>query len=401
MLRMKKIAFLHEIFPLGGAEKVTLDLIGYLAAQGYEIYLFVREVNEELLSERDRKAIRFLRLPHDVTQSAHNAVYMADRLQHLSIDVFVLPMTMLKYLRRIRQAVTCKIVFHHHSVPLWEVQNRMTIKRMKVRRKNSLPAWLGWWLVTLPKEKLFRVYTRRYTKQYKVVCALTDRFVVLCDDYRRQIAEMVGGGNLGAKIRVMTNPYTGRTDYGSDKRKEVLFVGRMTYADKRADRLLDIWARIEPRFPDWTLKLVGDGPERERLEAQARRLGLKRVLFCGYSPHPAEHYQTAAILCMTSSFEGWGLVLVEAQAAGVVPMAFGCSGGVRQILGDDGKTGICVEPFDLAAYERELSALMSDQARRRAMQQAMREKVADYSLERIGHDWMELFAELGCAPEKI
>lgn len=86
----------------------------------------------------------------------------------------------------------------------------------------------------------------------------------------------------------------------------------------RVDRLLRIWSLVEANFPDWELKVVGDGRERRNLEKEAAGLGLHRVRFCGHSTRVEEHYATAAILCLTSSFEGWGLVLVEAQAAGVV-----------------------------------------------------------------------------------
>lgn len=175
----------------------------------------------------------------------------------------------------------------------------------------------------------------------------------------------------------------------------MLYVGRLSYADKRVDRLLRIWSQVEADFPDWELKVVGDGRERRNLEKMADDLGLRRVRFCGHSTRVEEHYATAAILCLTSSFEGWGLVLVEAQAAGVVPIAFGVFRAASAgIVGSDRSTGILVAPFDERAYAEELAALMRDEELRRAMQPAMIAKVSEYSLENTGRMWDRMFDEL-------
>lgn len=395
---MKKIAFIHEAYPLGGAERVTSLVAGYLSGD-FEIFLFVGQLNEEILGEQDRRDIRFLQLPDSDFQSEANAAYVAERIRELGIECLIIPVTPPKHLKYIREHVDCPIVFHHHSMPLWEVQNKLIVSEARVRRSGSWPKLLEWYLLRKPKEQLLGLYTRKYGRQYRFVYRNTDRFVVLCEEYARQIERLVGAGRTDSKVRVMTNPLVAPDAYDPDKRKEVLFVGRMTYADKRADRLLDIWARIEPEFPDWELKMVGDGTERELLEAQARRLGLSRVRFCGYAADPSEHYRTAAILCMTSTFEGWGLVLAEAQAAGVVPMAFGCSAGVREILGDDGSAGVVVPPFDMARYASELAALMRDGERRRTMQESMRRKIEAYSLARIGRRWVDLLEEIGSSSQ--
>lgn len=392
---MKRIAFIHEAYPLGGAEKVTSDVVRYLTAEGrFEAFLFVRKLHDAILSGQDRRNFHFIHLPDPDFQSRANAVFIADRISGLGIDYLVVPVFMLRELAYIREHTTCKIVFHHHGMPLWEVQNKMIVSERRAKRGGSFVKRLHWALFRKPKETVFRSYTRHYEKQYREIYRQVDCFAVLCDEYRRQVEAIVGAKPETSKVRVLTNPL--RTDgrFNPDKRKEVLYVGRLGYADKRVDRLLRIWARIEKQFPEWTLKLVGDGPERDDLERMSAELGLRQVRFCGYAVDPQPHFDTAAILCLTSTFEGWGLVLAEAQAAGVVPMAFPCSGGVREIIGDDGTTGVCVPPFDELAYARELAALMRDGERRRAMQPAMRRKAAAYSPEHTGRMWLRLLEEL-------
>lgn len=65
------------------------------------------------------------------------------------------------------------------------------------------------------------------------------------------------------------------------------------------------------------------------LRKQIKKQNIKQVTLCGYTSDPQEVYKDASILCLTSSFEGWGLVLAEAHNNGVVPIAFECSAGVR------------------------------------------------------------------------
>lgn len=87
-------------------------------------------------------------------------------------------------------------------------------------------------------------------------------------------------------------------------------------------------------------------------------------------------------------------MLVEAQAAGVVPIAFACSGGVRRIVGSDRSTGILIEPFDEKGYAEELAVLMRDEGLRSAMQPAMIAKTSEYSLENTGRMWDRMLGEL-------
>ena len=117
-------------------------------------------------------------------------------------------------------------------------------------------------------------------------------------------------------------------------------------------------------------------------------MGLEHIEFCGYSENPEVHYATASILCLTSSHEGWGMVLAEAMASGVVPMAFDCSLGVRELLGSG--RGVLVRPFDEEEYARQLSALMEsedDRARYRALYP---EYVERFSVSEVAKNWMRI-----------
>lgn len=174
--------------------------------------------------------------------------------------------------------------------------------------------------------------------------------------------------------------------------KRVLFVGRLRNCVKGVDKLLRIWNMVESSFPDWSLDIVGDGKDRCVLELQASKLGLKHVMFHGFQ-NPALFYQRSRIFCMTSIYEGFGMVLTEAMQHGVVPMAFNSYSSVTDII-DDNVNGILVKPFDEKEYADKLIDLMSDEKKYTNMSHAAMVKSALFSKEIIVEKWSSLIESL-------
>lgn len=174
--------------------------------------------------------------------------------------------------------------------------------------------------------------------------------------------------------------------------KYVLFVGRLRNCVKGGDKLLRIWNEVESLFPDWQLDIVGDGEDRGVLEMQADNLGLKHVTFHGFQ-NPALFYQRSRIFCMTSIYEGFGLVLTEAMQHGVVPMAFNSYRSVKDII-DDNINGILIKSFDEKEYADKLIGLMNDEEKYIEMSYAAMLKSAVFSKEIIVKKWCNLIENL-------
>ena len=151
--------------------------------------------------------------------------------------------------------------------------------------------------------------------------------------------------------------------------------------------------QAQAELPGWQLKIVGSGKAAPQLKALADTLCLKRCSFEGYSTRVGDYYGEASILCLTSSFEGWPMCIAEAQAHGVVPIVFNSfAGAADQIAGPD--EGILVEPYDEAAFARELTALATDGTRLADMRQAVVKKAATYTMEHSGRAWERMFHHL-------
>jgi glycosyltransferase involved in cell wall biosynthesis len=145
------------------------------------------------------------------------------------------------------------------------------------------------------------------------------------------------------------------------------FVGRLATEEKGLDVLL----RAAARIPDAALVLVGDGPDRPRLEALAGQLGIAgRVVFAGWSDEVRRVLPSFDVLVQPSRREGFGIALVEAMLA-EVPVVATAVGGMSEVV-VDGVTGTIVHDHDPAAVAAAADALLRDPDRRRAMGQAGR-----------------------------
>lgn len=118
------------------------------------------------------------------------------------------------------------------------------------------------------------------------------------------------------------------------KKKILLSVGRL-HEQKGYDLLLDAWRTLEPQFPDWSLRIVGEGPKRAALEAQIDRLGLRHVSMIGQTNHVAAEYGQASLFVLSSRYEGLPLALIEAMWCGLPCVAFDCPQGPAELLAAD------------------------------------------------------------------
>lgn len=189
---------------------------------------------------------------------------------------------------------------------------------------------------------------------------------------------IVGNGVALEKIR--------RARPGS--RSEVVFIGRLI-EDKGVELLLAALALLDGRSPPVKGRIVGDGPHRSRLEALAAQLGLgDRVRFLGHVDDAAllRHLKGAHMMVLPSVREGFAIAVVEAQAAGVVPIVVRSAHSAATELVQDGVNGLTCdpEPASLAAC---IATLLEDPVRRAAMAAAGRRSAS-------GRDWDVIAEEM-------
>lgn len=235
----------------------------------------------------------------------------------------------------------------------------------------------------IPLYKIRAIY--RLRKYYRHLVENSDSVIVLSEDDRLEYPV-----KEKSSIYTIANPITIEyPDSLPTKEKIILWVGRMTFSPKRADYLLKAWHQIQDNHPDWRVEMLGEGNCLEFYKNEAKRLGLRNIFFRG-RVNPIPYYEKSAIFCMTSTFEGFGLVIIEAMSYGCVPVAFDSFAAVHDIITNK-KDGYLVEPFSVIKYSQALESFILNEDLRLAMSRNCIEKIKKFSLSIIVDKWEQLF----------
>jgi glycosyltransferase involved in cell wall biosynthesis len=173
----------------------------------------------------------------------------------------------------------------------------------------------------------------------------------------------------------------------------VLAAGRLVKV-KGYDRLLKAFAKVIEKRPDWKLRIYGGGTHADKLSRQARSLGLhNNVAFMGATSDVEGEMAKASLHVITSRFEGFGMTIVEAFAAGVPVVSFDCPQGPREII-TSGHDGVLVPDGDTDAFADALLSLMDDPEEMRRLAANGKETALRYRISKVADQWDEVFTDL-------
>lgn len=386
---MTKVAFVHNGFPAGGAERITVDIARYLkSVGGYQVYVYTTKVDQTLVTKELSDIMTIRLIPSQAIQTRRSAA-VEKYIVEDGIDVLVQVTKALKGIEEIRKRTGCRTVVACHGEPFWQ-RHAITFRRQK-----GLVRKMMWNLYNRKRYEDGTLAMRKAVERTRREYDVSDAYTVLCEPYKDQIAAELGIDAATSQIYPIENPERLVEDVCWEKENVVMFCGRFENWSKRVDRLLRIWSKVQERLPQWRLVLVGDGADGAMLRQMAQDLDLQRVSFEGMQKNIAGYYDRASVVAMTSETEGWPLALSEAQAYGCIGIAFGCTAGVSEILGTDGECGFVVPPFDEDKYAETLVkiASMSEDEKMRIRRNAV-ERRRRYAPEVIAEKWRQLFDSL-------
>ena len=238
----------------------------------------------------------------------------------------------------------------------------------------------------------FRAHRPGLARQIERHYRALDALVVLTEADREDYGEVLAGSDT--RIARITNalPHIpGEPE--PERRKIVLGAGRLTW-QKGFDLLIDAYVPIARRHPDWQLRIYGDGNRRKRLRRRILRHGVyNNVFLMGATQRLGEFMSSASLFALSSRYEGFGMVIVEAMSKGLPVVSFDCPRGPAEII-EPGRDGILVPAEDVPSMTRALLELIEDHDERVRFGAAAVEKARRFEIGEIGAQWEALFAEL-------
>ncbi len=367
------ILFISDRFPAnGGIETVTRTLANAFVVQGYSVVVCYRVKSKSEFVDNRVEQYQFPK----TSQSKRIDIYSQENIDFLrnlivekKIQILINQHAFNKYYndlcKKAKRGLDVAFIQCHHFTLFWFMYSKPRI---------YLPVFL------------LRIYGFLATLHVtSMVIKNSDKLIFLSESFVKQCKKMFPWKNLNSVIAI-PNPmpsFNIQPINFSQKENIILYVGRMAENEKRMSIIIKCWSMICNKYKDWKLVFVGDGPDMEKTKKLAKNL--PRTYFKGYQD-PRNFYLASPIFLMTSSHEGFGVTLIEAQNNGCVPVAMDSSSSFHDII-KNGENGFIVQNNNKKAFIEKICLLIDNTELRERMARNGMESVKKFSVENIVEKW--------------
>lgn len=271
------------------------------------------------------------------------------------------------------------------------------VKKQKIDTMIAVDVALYAYLWPLQMQKMCRCIAWEHFNYYISVNSMAKLGRMLAAKFANHIVVLGQNDLMNYKehyktiknISYIYNPILLNTEEKADlNQKVVVSAGRLEY-QKGFDMLIEIWEEVERKNKDWILKIYGEGSQRNELEKKIAEKDLQNIHLCGYAENIEKAYSEASIFALSSRYEGFGLVLLEAQAKGLPCISFNCKEGPREII-KDGVNGFLIEEGNLNEYADNLLKLMGDVELRRKFAEEAGSILKRHEIDEITKCWEKI-----------
>ena len=376
---MKIIYCTHSTYNPGGMERVLYNKVKYLAEQmDWDVTVVTTDQHNRLPFYPFPESVRMIDLginySEDNVKRAFGKIYgyLKKRRKHRKLLEELL-------IKEKADIVVSLYPSESSFIPYIKDGSRKVLEihyckffRLQYGRKGLLGAIDKW--RTWQDERIVRRF---------------DKFVVLTNEDRGY------WGNL-PNIEVIPNAAMFVADRYSDVSvKRVIAVGRLDY-QKGFDRLIQAWEIVNKsgKYDDWRLDIFGQGDWKDMLQGMIDKKGLNGSAFINKpTKNIGDEYADSSMLVMSSNYEGFPMVMIEAMACGLPVVAFDFKCGPKDIIRNE-ENGLIIHNGDIKALADGIMKLMEDTENRKRMSLNARKIVDTYSEKAVMEKWIGLFNNL-------
>lgn len=375
---MNIIYCIHDLHTIGGIERVTVNKANWLAQQGHKVSIVTTDQDTKKLAFDLSNKVRLIDLGLNYKKSkGKNWFYKAIKLikNHYCHRI---------KLKKILQDESPDVVISTFG-PEMGILADMQLKCPKVLEFHS--AIVQFHQMKSAKGIRGIINRMNYNSIYRDISKF-DKFVILSESELNAWA-------LRNAVAIPNACYmNGNASYNSES-KTVIAVGRLS-KEKDFSTLLDIWKDVQSNIDDdWNLKIYGDGPEQIHLSNKIESLNLSgSVKLMGACLDMEKEYSNASIFCMTSRYEGQGMVLIEALTCGVPSVVFETDGRMERLSNNENLCFV-VKHRDKREMASKLTELMKNRDLRIEMSNRARNVSDSFNQSTIMHQWEHLFETMG------
>lgn len=233
---------------------------------------------------------------------------------------------------------------------------------------------------------LKKLFAKIWMYQLIVNLKRLDKFVVLSNEDKEKWFEL-------DNLAVIYNPLPEFPESISDCANKIVVAAGRFVRQKGFDMLIDSWRLVAEKHPDWKLKIYGNG-NKESFLSQINKNGNRESCFLYDAvPDLSDKLSEGSIFAFSSRFEGFGMVITEAMACGLPPVAFACPCGPKDII-DDGIDGFLTNPGEIEPLAEKINFLIENDDFRKEMGKKARKRAERFRIELIAQEWDSLFNSL-------
>lgn len=383
---MKIFYILKSFAAKGGEERVMADKMNYLAEHGHEITLITSEQGNHSLAYPLNKSIRHIdintRFFTITSQPFFKKMYflylmrkqfikrltaIVNELNPNIMTSTIVPLKNIRLTTCVSKSTGIPIIFESHLA-----------FKASVKQNDFAKNTIRWYLARV--YDTWNLFPLRHCSQ---IVALTK-------------GDAANWLRYSHNVSVIPNPvtYIPQTIYDIKKTpNRIIAVGRL-HTQKGFDLLIQAFSIIASKIPDWYIDIYGHGTDFDILNKLIHEKGLDmRISLKGETDSIYDEYKKSQFFVLSSRYEGFGLVLVEAMSCGIPCVSFRCEYGPEDII-TDGINGILVKDGDVNDLANKILWMATNPDKRKSMGLEARRKSLIFDKDSIMSTWIELFSSL-------